>query len=1403
MRVQSWIGRRPAGRPGISVRLVAAAIVAAAGTAAPAVASTRGDLARAQRDAHVEAQRVSDAALRARIIVDWAAGVTGGWFDPTRWSGGVVPQNDGVDEYDATIAAPGLYTVLINGDAHVSTLAMTAADATLELFSGSLMVEEGFTLSNGTFRLRDGVATLGSVNLTSGLFDIDGGVLEVGGVLRSAGATLRFDAGTIRNTVYDGDDTRLLITGRTGRTFDNVTITDGALTLGATQGLRIVNGLQTINGGGLIVDGGRLEFAGTQTLTGVNLQAADNWENEFAVLAGAELTIADDMVLDGHRFKFFGEAGSTFINYGRTEEAWFDITPGHLINHGTMNDGLIAWATWENYGRIEGADLFGGSWVNYGEIIDSERISGDFVNYGLIQHYSRNALAVDGTWRNEGTIRVTPGRGAILAGQWENNGVIDASGARVFLGGAYGHDDLAGVVAVDGEVFLQGEFENSGMAFETGSRTGDWVLDQVVVHGGSLRLDQSPNLRIGWLTLDGVDVYGDAVVESDWRQSAMLRIGAGGFSMIDGDVYLGYNGTLAFLNDATIDGFDIFADDSNDSLDEGGIAVSNGVTATLGPDAAFIGQGHIRGAWSGTGLERFINKGRIESTGTTDIETSIAEFVNEGTLQAGGFRFELAAAHTINTGLIEALDGARLTHRGRLTNDGVIRADNAEVWLAGDYVTGDFRGLEIANGGLIRFTGALDNAGATIETDAPGLADVLLEGRITGGVIDSSSGQSLNIGDALELESVTFRGGDFVVDRPGAVVSFLDAPQFDGVGLRLQDQVTAMFAGGTVLDSAFPIWMDNPSGGFGPTIRAVGGDQSLTIGEHVDLHIGNGGFWGGTITSHADLTGARDGFEVWFSGRLQNYGSIGDSASATDGVFRFGANDVENYGDIRLVHGSDAVWRENGGGSGEFRNAGLLELGAGSEAYFGDAFINEGEVLVSGGVFDAAEFRNTGLLRMTGGEVHLRGDRTTAQLAGIETTGGVLRLYGDWDNTGATKEFNASTGAWRLENVDLTGGVVRYADGLHAAGDSLVLTNTTIEAGRFDFRRLDVFEGVTIAGGDFHVESARIWRDLDYTGGDFVLGNGDTLEYWFFDTNYEIDTYNVRSEANPFQPGFLAFTTLRIAEGASVTGAVNIGGIQQNGGVLQHDGLLQLSAPGATLFIRGTTLSGTGDIEVGANTTVVIERSSFVLDDGAWGGDLRFGAGSRLFAPTGSTLPQITRNANRLSVDGPVPDLFFFLAGIGRNDGEVFLSGGAAPIFTGAPFVNNGLISIDSASSLGIGGGFLATGESTLRFEIDGAAAMRAGEQLTVNGALTLGGALEITLADALNLAIGDRIDLITATGGRTGVFDSTMLAGLGDGLRFQVDYTAAGVSLVVVPTPNTAALFALTGLAAARRRRR
>lgn len=111
------------------------------------------------------------------VEVFWAAAVNGSWGTPGNWNPAVVPNNSGVDTYNAIISAVGVnpYTVTLNLPVTVNALDLLSPVAELLLGTQTLNVL-------GDFRL-DSTATLSGLMPGSAEFTVGGDVRIFGGTI--------------------------------------------------------------------------------------------------------------------------------------------------------------------------------------------------------------------------------------------------------------------------------------------------------------------------------------------------------------------------------------------------------------------------------------------------------------------------------------------------------------------------------------------------------------------------------------------------------------------------------------------------------------------------------------------------------------------------------------------------------------------------------------------------------------------------------------------------------------------------------------------------------------------------------------------------------------------------------------------------------------------------------------------------------------------------------------------------------------------------------------------------------------------------------------------------------------------------------------------------------------------
>ena len=140
------------------------------------------------------------------------------------------------------------------------------------------------------------------------------------------------------------------------------------------------------------------------------------------------------------------------------------------------------------------------------------------------------------------------------------------------------------------------------------------------------------------------------------------------------------------------------------------------------------------------------------------------------------------------------------------------------------------------------------------------------------------------------------------------------------------------------------------------------------------------------------------------------------------------------------------------------------------------------------------------------------------------------------------------------------------------------------------------------------------------------------------------------------------------------------------------------------------------------------------------------------------------------------------------GDMRVTLTGSGqvnADLTNGGGHVEPGL----GAGLLNVLGNYIQNLEGTLAIELggtDNSDPMNLQfDQLLVDGAASLGGTLDVSLLDlgsgALVPGLGDSFDILTATGGISGTFDSEVLPTLDVGLQWHVEYGASEVRLDVL----------------------
>ena len=348
------------------------------------------------------------------------------------------------------------------------------------------------------------------------------------------------------------------------------------------------------------------------------------------------------------------------------------------------------------------------------------------------------------------------------------------------------------------------------------------------------------------------------------------------------------------------------------------------------------------------------------------------------------------------------------------------------------------------------------------------------------------------------------------------------------------------------------------------------------------------------------------------------------------------------------------------------------------------------------------------------------------------------------------------------------GTTVQIVDG-EAFANTLIVGGThpgsTVVLGAGGY--LDINNPLQIQAGGLFVFAGGVVSNAD------VVDNG-TLE---IAGQYQIQNLNVSGTG-----GLIINQTNTLVETGILT---NSGPTQILGGTFQAGAVGVFSANSAytvnsTLDLNGFnnaigSLSGTGTVvnSGSTNATLTVGQDntstlfSGVLADGpeATLALTKVGTGTLILTGINTYTGQTTIDAGALVVDGSIASTETVVnAGALVVDGtiastETVINAGGTLGGTGlinGNVVNNGIVSPgDPIGTLRISGNYVQSASGTLRIGVSGTAAGQYGV-LAVSGHATLGGTLQIVPVDGFQLAVGNKLTFLTATGGVSGNFSTT-----------------------------------------------
>ncbi len=1282
-------------------------------------------------------------------------GTNNNWSTANNWNPDVAPPNNGTDALIFT----GTVRTTPNVDTPWSLTTITfdaAATTPFTLNGNDLTFSAGGTVTNGstaTHTINNNlISDATGLSLTG-----NDGVLSIGGDIdlsAGGGATLTVDGG-VANVIISGSITgtggnilkngtsTLSLTGSNTYTGDTV-INAGTLIANTPVGAdaTLNGGTFTVNStvsGNTAVNGGTLEFGagnfiGTLTVAGGDLAASGQartvfkditFTGDFGVSGSQDLTIASDIALTATRTV-------TVTNTANTEFSGDLTGTGGLVKEGSET--LV----------LSGINTFSGAVT---------------LNDGTLGLGSDTAL---------GTSNMLTINGGNLEARGSSREIPSA--VTVTVGGDFG-------VTGGNDLTLAGNMALSADRTVTVTNTAATVFSGVLSGAGGLTLGSGST---GTLELSGVNTYtGDTEVDAG---TLNLTGSIAGDAATNGGA-LNVAGTVG--GDATING----GTTTVNGTVAGNTTITTG-TLALGSDTALGGTLTLLG-------------GNLQATGgARDIAAAFTVNGNFGvigsedlTLSSGGTLNSVAIISVTNTG--STVFSGVLTGAGGVVKDG---AQSLELSGANTY-TGD----TIVTNGALLVTGSLAgdakvNAGGTLTVNGSIAGTTNLSGgtlqlgsdTALGGTLILSGGSLEATSGARTIASALNVNGDFVVGGSQ------DLTLTGAMTLAANRTVTVTNTANTEFSGV------------------ISGANSITLGiastgslelSGANTHTGNTVVNGGTLLLTGSLT---NDAVINAGGTLTVDGTIGGDATVTGGTLTVNTAGTVT-GDATLNSGTMTV---DGTVSGDASiTAGTLQIDANGTVAM-DLAVSGGAAVVDGTISGNATVTGGTLTINQGGSITNNTTLNGGTLAfgGDNVLGGTLTfLSGNFEASGGARTLsnaltiNGAFGVTGNENLTLTG-IISGTDGVNKSGNgTLELTNT------------NTYTGDTVVNAGTLLLTGSITNDAIVNAGtltvDGTIGGDATLAGGTLTVN----------------AGGTVSTDLTVSGGtATVDGSVS-GDATLNGGATIVNGTIAGNTTltgGVLAFGSDTALTGTLDISggniqaVGAARTV--SNTLTVGGDFSIAGDEDFTLASDFALSADRTVTII--NTGNTVLSGVISGADGFTKA-GATTTTMELSG--ANTYTGNTVVNGGTLIVSGSitsdvtinptmgstiSRLAGGGtitgnvvnsGILNAGNPSEAgtMTITGNLTLNAGgfttveitspttaDLYSVSGAVTIDGGLELLLLNGYSPNGGDTFTVITAGGGVSGAFDSTVPVSAS--LLFDVSVNANDVvlSAINIPYANSAA---------------
>ena len=832
--------------------------------------------------------------------------------------------------------------------------------------------------------------------------------------------------------------------------------------------------------------------------------------------------------------------------------------------------------------------------------------------------------------------------------------------------------------------------------------------------------------------------------------------------------------------------------------------------AATGGTLSFLGGSYLAsGPFNGAGTMNF--------SGATMTLTGTYGVTGATNVSAGTVNFNEASPVTI-AGPVNFSGGTITGSTSTLNLPGLFTWSGGSLSLPG--TTNATGGIALPNAGSVVLSNGTLNTPAAVTFAAGGSGGSFLQS--TGSIVNNTGTWNLQ-GD----DFVSYNGGTATVfnNNAGGIFEKTGGTTSSQIGTAFNNNGTVTV--GNTTGAASLVF----SSGLCNTTTPCVGNGSWTALAGYTLAFNSGVY---------NLSGPFSGAGTMnFAGALMNLTGIYGLTGATNvpgGTVNFNeASPVTIAGPLNLTGGTIAGSTSTLNLPGLFTwTAGSLSLPGTTNATGGIALPNAGAVILNGGTLNTpaavtfaaggsgssfllsngAVVNNTGTWNLQGDDfVTYNGGTATAfnnKVGGIfEKTGGTTtsQVSTPFNNNGTvtvgaatgsfTLNFNASTcttaipctgtGSWNPSSgftVAFSGGTYNLSGSLSGAGNYLFGGSTANLTGPYTATGT-----TTVSGGAVNFNEASpvtIAGPLNFSSGT-IAGTTSTLNL----------------------PGLFTWTagTLALPQTTNATGGIsfpNIGNMILNLGTLNTSGAVTFAAggPGSSFLLQnGATVSNTGTWNLQGDEFVTYNGGTATTFNNNTGGIFEKTGGtatsqvSTVFNNAGTVLANaatlfftntVAQTAGKTALNGggiqttsthPLSMQGGSLTGAGTLVGDVSNTGGSvAPGSSTAA----GTITING-SSLGI---YSQSGTGAYNVKIGGTVAGQF-DTLTMSGAATLSGPLNVSLINAFTPVLGNTFTILSASS-VTGIFSTTNLPALTTGLGWQVSYpgTTVVLSVVSVSTP-------------------